>query len=317
MTNFIASFPGSSRYHHLDPRIFLFAVGFILIGAILSFAQVSTQQSTFVVEDAPDQEIVCYGKTVLVKGRAQGVLAIGGDVIVEGEVSGDVGSIGGSVIHKEGAYIGGDVLIIGGTYKPESVDPRRAEGKKTVMYAGYEEELRRMTLDPTVLFSPSFSLSFLAHRILSVLFWFVISLGLATIAPGAVSRAVARFQLSMVKLIAIGAAAFLATTIGVIGSLKVLPSHISVIVGIMAFVLMLLAYVFGRVTLSVALGKILQKHLLKDRSHSETLAILIGVVTWTVLLSIPYLWTIALFVLFAGGLGLVLSARSQRNWQTP
>ena len=284
---------------------------------MLSFAQVSTQQETFVVEDAPDQEIVCYGRSVLVKGRAQGVLAIGGNVIIEGEVSGDVGAIGGSVIQRSGAYIGGDVLIVGGTYKPESADPLRGEGKKTVMYAGYEEELRSMTQDPTLLFSPSLSLSFLAQRILSVLFWFVISIGLATIAPGAVSRAVAKFQLSILKLVAIGAAAFLATTIGVIGSLKVLPSHLSVIVGIMAFVLMLLAFVFGRVTLSVALGKFLQKRLIGDRSQSETLAILIGVVAWTLLLSIPYVWTIALFVLFAAGLGIVLTARSQRGWQTP
>ena len=284
---------------------------------MFSFAQVSTQHETFVVEDAPDQEIVCYGKTVLVKGRAQGVLAIGGNVIVEGEVSGDVGAIGGSVIQRNGAYIGGDVLIVGGTYKPETTDPLRGEGKKTVMYAGYEEELRSMTKDPTMLFAPSLSLSFLAQRILSVLFWFVVSLGLATIAPGAVSRAVAKFQLSVLKLVAIGAAAFLATTIGVIGSLKILPSHLSVVVGIMAFVLMLLAYVFGRVALSVALGKLIQKRILGDHGQSETLAILIGVVGWTVLLSIPYVWTIALFVLFAAGLGLVLTARSQRGWQTP
>ena len=284
---------------------------------MFSFAQVSNQKETFIVEDAPDQEIVCYGKTVLVKGRAQGVLAIGGNVIVEGEVSGDVGAIGGSVIQRSGAFIGGDVLIVGGTYKPDTTDPLRAEGKKTVMYAGYEEELRSMTQDPTLLFSPSLTLSFLAQRILSVLFWFVISLGLATIAPGAVSRAVAKFQLSFLKLVAIGAAAFLATTIGVIGSLKVLPSHLSVIVGIMAFVFMLLAYVFGRVTLGVALGKFLQKKLIGDHSQSETLAILIGVVAWTLLLSIPYVWTIALFALFAAGLGIVLTARSQRGWQTP
>ena len=319
MTYLIASIPLSPTPHHFDLRNLLYAIVLVLTGAVISFAQISASSpaNTFTVDDAPDQEIVCYGKTVIVKTRAKGVLAIGGDVIVEGEVTGDVGAIGGSVIQKDGAYIGGDVLIIGGEYKPETVNPLREEGKKTVMYAGYEEELRNMTQHPTSLFSPSLSVSFLAQRILSVLFWFVISLGLATIAPGAVSRAVARFQLSTLKVIAIGGAAFLATTIGVIGSLRVLPSHLGVLVGLMAFVLMLLAYVFGRVALNVTAGKLLQKYLLSEGRRSETLAIFIGVVAWTLLLSIPYVWTLALFILFAAGLGLVLTARSGRNWQTP
>lgn len=295
----------------------LFAAALILGAAVFSYAQISiAPDNTFIVENAPDQEIVCYGKTVIVKTEAQGVLAIGGDVIVEGKVTGDVGAIGGSVIQKDGAYIGGDVFIIGGKYKPENLNPLREDGKETVMYAGYEEELRELTQNPTSLFSPHFSLAFLAQRLLSVLFWFVVSLGLATIAPGAISRGVARFQLSTLKVIALGAVAFLVTTIGVIGSLKVLPSHLGVIAGIMALVLMLLAYVFGRVALNVTVGKLLQKYLLGERNQSETLAILIGVLTWTLLLSIPYLWTLALFVLFSAGIGLVLTARSQRTWQT-
>jgi hypothetical protein len=56
--------------------------------------------------------------------------------------------------------------------------------------------------------------------------------------------------------------------------------------------------------------------LLGGKNNSETLAILIGVVAWTLLLSIPYVWTLALFALFSAGIGLVLTARPQRNWQT-
>jgi hypothetical protein len=318
VTYSIASTPSSPDAHRLDLRTLIYAAVIVLSGTLFSFAQISASSTpdTFTVDDAPDQEIVCYGKTVIVKNRAQGVLAVGGDVIVEGKVTGDVGAIGGSVIQKDGAYIGGDVLIIGGEYRPENAKPLREEGKKTVMYAGYEEEMRDLVQNPTTLFSPSFSLAFLAHRILSILFWFVISMGLATIAPGAVSRAVARFQLSTLKVIAIGGAAFLVTTIGVVGSLKILPSHVGVIVSLMAFGLMLLAYVFGRVALNVAAGKLLEKYLFGESRQSETLSIFLGVVIWTVLLSVPYLWTLALFALFAAGLGLVLTARSGRQWQT-
>jgi hypothetical protein len=83
----------------------------------------------------------------------------------------------------------------------------------------------------------------------------------------------------------------------------------------MAFVLLGLAYGFGRIALHVSVGRLIQKHLLGEKNQSETLAILIGVVAWTLLLSIPYVGTLAFFVLFSAGIGLVLTARSQRNWQ--
>jgi hypothetical protein len=184
-----------------------------------------------------------------------------------------------------------------------------------VMYAGYEEEIRDLSQNPTSLFSPHFSLNFLTQRVFSILFWFVLSLGLATLAPGAISRAIARFQLTTLKVIAFGAGAFLTATIGVVTSLYVLPNPFGVIFGMMAFVLMMLAYVFGRVALNVSLGKLLQKYLLGEKNNSEALAILIGVLAWTILLSIPYIWPLALFTLFSTGVGLVLTARSPNSWQ--
>lgn len=317
MTYSIASIPFPASRHPFDLPIVLSAVVLVLIGVFFASAQtsISSPDNTFIVDDAPDQEVVCYGKTVIVKQRAKGVLAIGGDVVIEGSVSGDVGAIGGSVIQRDAAYIGGDVFIIGGQYKPDNANPLRDGGKKTVMYAGYEEELRDLTQNPTALFSPTFSVAFVAQRILAVLFWFVVSLGLATLAPGAVSRAIARFQLSTVKVVALGVAAFLATTIVVVGSLSVLPNYLSAIFSLMAFVLLFLSYGFGRVALHVSVGRLIQKHVLGDRNRSETLAILIGVLAWTLLLSIPYVGTITFFILFSAGIGLVLTARSPRNWQ--
>jgi len=69
------------------------------------------------------------------------------------------------------------------------------------------------------------------------------------------------------------------------------------------------------VALQVSFGKLIQKRLLSERNQSETLSILLGVLTWTLLLSIPYVWMIALLTLFAGGIGLVLTARSKTTWQ--
>ena len=183
------------------------------------------------------------------------------------------------------------------------------------MYAGYEEELRNMTQNPSQIFAPEFSWAFLAQRLLSVLFWFIVSLALTTIAPGAVSRSVARFQLSTLKVAAIGCLGFVITTFGVIAGLKFLPSYLSAVISLMAIVLLILAYVFGRVTLQVSVGKWLQKRFLSENKHSESVALLIGALVWTAFLSLPYVWAFALLTLFAVSLGIVLTARSANNWQ--
>ena len=295
------------------------AVVFILLAALALYAQTSVSlspdENTLIIENAVESDVFSFGKNVIVKQHAKGVLAFGGDVIVEGRVDGDVATIGGSVIQKETAFIGGDVITFGGTYRHESSSPLRNAGRETIMYAGYEEELRYLTQDPSQLFAPSFSWAFVAQRVLSLLFWFVISLAVTTIAPGAVSRAVARFHLSKLKIFAVGSVGFLMTTIGALASLSFLPNYVSAIASLMAFVLLLLGYVFGRVTLQVSVGKQLQKRFLPDNNRSETLALLMGAFVWTLLLSIPYVWTFALIALITASVGLVLTARSTNDWQ--
>src|SRR5438093_1297442 len=164
-----------------------------------------------IVDDAPDMEVYAFGKSVIVKQRAKGVLAIGGDITVEGRVSGDVAAIGGSIIQRRDAYVGGDIIAFGGAYKPESQTPLREAGKETVMFAMFEDELREMAQNPSEIFAPTFSWAFFAQRILSVLFWFIVSFGLTTLAPGAVSRAIARFKLSTLKVATIGTLTFYKT----------------------------------------------------------------------------------------------------------
>ncbi|HJS50760.1 MAG TPA: hypothetical protein VJ781_02580, partial [Pyrinomonadaceae bacterium] len=90
---------------------------------------------------------------------------------------------------------------------------------------------------------------------------------------------------------------------------------ISPIVGLMAFAMIMLAYGFGRVVLHVFIGKLLQERLSNGGRGSETFAILFGVLALTLVLSLPYVWTFALFALFSIGTGLVLTSRSSRSWK--
>lgn len=278
---------------------------------------VSDDESTVIVNDAPEQELYVIGKSVVVNKRAKGVLAIGGDVVVEGRVEGDVAAVGGNVIQKEKAYVGGDIIVFGGAYKPEASEPLREPGKETVTFGVFEEELRDLGKNPSQILSPTLSVSFVAQRVILALFWFLMSLVIATLAPGAVSRAVARVNLSLLKVSAVGAAALILLMALMIGGALVLPDYLSATVGLMGLLILVLGYVFGRVALQVSVGKFVQKYFLGEANRSETLAILIGVVVWTVLLSLPYLWLIALFAIFIAGIGLVLTGRVATRWQNP
>ncbi len=273
---------------------------------------ISNVQDQIIIEDAKENETFSIGKTIVVKGEAKEILVLGGDIIVEGKVFGDVATIGGSIYQKQGAFIGGDVIVLGGSYKSDEKEPQREVNKKTIVYAGYEQELRNIMQNPTQIFAADYSPTFFALRILAVLFWFIISLGLTTISPGAISRFVAKIQLSTLKIVGIGFLGIVLSTIGVIFALSFLPSVLSTIIGLMVLFLLILAYVLGRTTLQVVFGKWLQKRLLPEKWQSESLALLIGAFVWTLLLSIPYLWSLALVGLMSASIGLVLTSKSPK-----
>jgi len=274
----------------------------------------SDDEKTLIVEDAPEMEVIAIAKSVEVRKNAKGVFSFGGDVIVNGRVEGDVATIGGSVIQKENGYIGGDVIVFGGSYKHESANALREAGKETVVFGVWEEELRDLAQNPSQILTPTITWTFIAQRLLLALFWFAISMAMTTIAPGAVGRAVARIRLSTLKISAFGSVVFIGTIIAIVGSLSVLPDFLSATLGLMGLIMILLGYVFGRVALQVTVGKLLQKRFLSDANRSETIATLLGVLVWTVLLSVPYLWVIALFSVFAVGIGLILTARTSNVW---
>lgn len=290
---------------------------FLFVSNGLGLPQVSPpdQQDTLVIESSPDMEIVSFSKRVIVKNEAKGVLVFGSDVIVEGRVTGDVAAIGGSIIQKQGSFIGGDVIVVGGKYAPEALEPLRGENKQTIIFAAYEEELRNLAQNPLQIFAPSFTVAFFALRAVSLLFWFIISMLFTTIAPGAVSRAVSRLTVSSGKVIAVGFFAFVASNVLVFASLTTLPTSVNAVVVAMTVLMLTLAYAFGRVALHVTFGKLIQKYFLSDRERSESLSILLGVLLWTVVLSVPYLWTLGLLALFSAGIGLVLLGRSAPDWK--
>ncbi|CAN5586258.1 hypothetical protein BH24ACI3_BH24ACI3_08430 [soil metagenome] len=284
--------------------------------AVSGFGQTQISQEgdqTLYIDDAPQMNVIAFGKTVVIRKHAKEVFSWGGDIIIEGRVDGDVAALGGSVIHRDGGFIGGTVIVIGGSYRPETGQPLRGENSETVVFGMFEDEFREMAKDPSTVLAPSLTPTFIVQRLLSVLFWFLVTLGFATLAPGAVSRATARVRLSLTKVSVVGAGALVLTAAMVIGSLQFLPDYLGAVVSLMVFVLLMLAFGFGRIVLQVSLGKAIQQSLIPASKRSESLAVLIGVVLLGIILSLPYVWLIAVFAVFAVGTGLILTARTREK----
>ena len=279
----------------------------------------ANEQPTLVIEGDACKDVFGVGRSVVVRGQVKhGVLAFGGDVIVEGRVAGDVAAVGGSVIQRAGACIGGDVLVFGGTYQHDDQDaPCRNGASATVMYAGYEAELRELARNPTSLLAPRWTPAALGLRVLAVLFWFVVSLALTAATPGAISRAATRLRLTSLRVALIGLVGALVIGFGVPVSLAVLPPVLSATVGALALLLLLVAYLFGRVAIHAATGRWLQRTLLAERNRSESVALLLGTVCWVVLLSLPYVWVLGVAGLLVTSLGLALTSRRAAGWRLP
>ena len=184
----------------------------------------------------------------------------------------------------------------------------------TMMYAGYQEEIRNIMRTPTGLLKPSWSTGYLGIRLLAILFWFIVALALTAAMPGTISRGAARLQLTSLRVALIGTTGALVVSASVLLCLWILPQAISALVGMMAMILMVLAWLFGRVVLAAATGRWLQRKYIPIGRHSESVALLLGTVFWVLLTSLPYIWPVVVIMMVVVSLGLALTARYRVNW---
>ena len=287
--------------------------------ALVGLAHAQTDRTTdreVVISGVVDNIVIGTGDTIRITGTVkQGAIAFGSDVIVEGSVEGDVAAIGGSVIQSAGGKITGDVIVIGGTYQHADNVPQRNSEAMTMMVAGYQQELRSIIRTPSQLLRPSWSPGYLGSRLLSILFWFIVSLALTAALPGAISRGVTRIQLTSLRVALIGFVGSVVIAAGVEACLWALPQPVSVLVLIMGLLLMLLALLFGRVVLAAATGKWLQRKYIPIGKHSESVALLLGTTFWVLLTSLPYVWPLVVAMMLVISFGLTLTARYRVGWQ--
>ncbi len=268
-----------------------------------------------VIDGVTNTTVFGVGQSIRITGSVkEGAIAFGGDVIVEGSVDGDVAAIGGSVIQREGSRIGGDVIVLGGIYHHGKSAPGRDPQSVTIMYAGYEDQLRHVMREPFSALQPQLTAKFFGYRMLAILFWFIISLALTAVMPNTVSRAVARLQLTSLRVALIGLLGSVVITVGVFVCLLLLPAVIGAVISILALLMVLVATLFGRVVIFAATGQWLQ-HKIWPRLHSESITLLLGVAFWVALASLPYVWPIVITGLLVTSLGLALTARYRLSWK--
>ena len=291
----------------------LFVWVLLLVGA--ASAQSTTDDKVVLVDGTNEGTVFGIGNSVKITGTVkQGAMSFGGDVIVEGVVEGDVATIGGSVIQKSGSRIGGDVIVLGGTYRADDTPAQRRPEAMTIMYAGYQQELRDMMRNPTGIFSPHWTPAYLGTRLLVVLFWFLVALAFTAAMPGTISRGIARLQLTSLRVAAIGLIGVVVLFGVVILCLWIMPEPVRVLVGLLALLLWLIAGLFGRVILYAATGRWIQKKYAPFGKNSEAVALLLGTSFWVLLTSLPYVWPfMATFILIIS-FGLALTARYRVGW---
>jgi hypothetical protein len=301
-------------------KIDLNRVAAMLVWVLLLFGVASAQSSgsdekVVLIDGVNEGTVFGLGNSVRITGTVkQGAMSFGGDVIVEGVVEGDVATIGGSVIQKAGSRIGGDVIVLGGAYRADDAPAHRRPEAMTMMYAGYQQELRDMMRNPTGLFTPRWTPSYLGTRLLVVLFWFLVAMGFTAAMPGTISRGVARLQLTSLRVAVIGLIGVVVLFGVVLLCLWVMPEPIRVLVGLLALLLWLVASLFGRVILYAATGRWLQRKYFPIGKNSEAVALLLGTGFWVLLTSLPYVWPfMATFILIIS-FGLALTARYRVGW---
>jgi hypothetical protein len=105
----------------------------------------------------PDEEIdsaVCIFCSIHVEGRSGDTVAILGDLVIDGNVTGDAVSVGGGIKMSEDSHIAGDAVAIGkGLYRPPSATVKGEQVSQSgpIVYFGLWFGLLIVPLLPIIL----------------------------------------------------------------------------------------------------------------------------------------------------------------------
>ncbi len=292
-----------------------FRCGLILVVAFLqSFsltvrAQSSSPEPLIVRPDETVSDIVVRGRELQVLGQVNGsILALGSNAIIEGRVQGDATAIGGSIIQRNGGFIGGDVIVVGGDYQqsPDAL-PLNSEAQKVVV-PEYGEYFRETFQHPwRRLFLPEVTPLYIGQRVLGLLFYFLIALLLIALVPTQLNRAIEVLKQRYRNIVLIGLVGALLLLVGLILLVRSVPIEVAGSIMLFALLILLGTYFFGSLTIYLLVGRWLQKRLRRGSERSNINALLYALIAFAIVFSIPVIGMLTTLGLFVLSIGLALA----------
>ena len=250
--------------------------------------------------------INAFNSDLVIDGKVEdGIFLIGGSLRLSGAVNGDVICLGAQVDIKEGAFIGRDLIIIGGRL---AKDPGcRINGE--FYHVRSREDLKKISHTLLPFLPESGGMTF--FRVSKIFLWFILVMLALMLFPLPVSRGADMLKKSPLRHGAVGLLAMLAFIL----LLLVFILLSLVLIGIPLLVLLIAAYfltlIFGRTVVFFAVGGAIAAAL--KVKGSPVLFVVLGTMVYALLKFVPWLGAPLLiimdFVAIGVGVGFFLTKR--------
>lgn len=252
--------------------------------------------------------INAFNSRLIILGKVdESVFLVGGKLILEGEVRGDVICIASQVTIGEKAVIGKDLIVIGG--RLEKAEGGRIGGQ--LYHVRTRKDLKNIASSMLPFLPEAGGLTF--FKIIKIFFWLILTLLTLLILPAQVGRAAAMLGETPLRHLLRGLATLLAFALLLLGFLLMSL----VLIGIPLLILLIAAYflllIFGRTVVFYQVGgRIAAAMKLKA---GAPLFIVLGLAVYTLLKFLPFPGALLLVIidLFAIGIGVSFFLRRRKS----
>lgn len=259
-------------------------------------AELPASRGSLVIRpDETVSDVIVRGRQLEVLGRVDGsILVLGSDAIISGRVEGHAAVLGGSLIQEAKGVVGGDVIVIGGTYSRAPEAPSLSPEAQTIVIHEYGDYFREVFQHPwRRLFIPEMTPLYMGQRVLGLLFYFLISLVLIALVPVPLQRAMQILKHSYMSIGVIGLIGMLLAMLGLFLVIRHLPIELAATITLFALLLLFGAYMFGSLAVHLLVGRWVQEWLRRGSDRSNINALLYGMAVFALIFSLPVVGTLA------------------------
>jgi hypothetical protein len=270
---------------------------FFLLASALLLTAADGKEIRVAAGEIRTTAINAFNSQLIIHGRVnESIFIVGGRLILEGEVSGDVICIASQVVIGEKAVIGQDLIVIGG--RLEKADRCKIGGQ--LYHVRTKNDLKKIASSLLPFLPEAGGKTF--FKIIKIFFWLILALLTLLILPAQVGRAAAMLGEAPLRHLLGGLVTLLAFALLLLSFL--LMSF--VLIGIPLLILLIAAYflllIFGRAVVFYFIGaRIAAAMKLKA---SASLFIVLGIAVYALLKFLPFPGALLLIVMdiFAFGI---------------